>query len=314
MDDLTSSINPYRELQNLDKIFYEGDYYSYAKKQVKVELIDWQYEKFPLCLNTNNEAISPAECFAGTIIPEFLEVEKDWSFTATKVNPIDCNDKDRKLVGTIEEIGTKCRIPAFAFGLLFIPKENALLAEQLFKLKLNGLLSKLLLTPHSFEVEESGTTFCKINKDGTNLKTILSFPLDKLRIYDKALLERYQKTNSRVYFVKPSDFRLLFGNDLNPIDQETFKKFVTIFSKYERYDAQIPPAIQIASMLKDLGESYKDIANILDKTDISTYRDYLLLRTQYLSCFEGAERAKQEKSIRLSQKKRRNLCISAIDK
>ena len=50
-------------------------------------------------------------------------------------------------------------------------------------------------------------------------------------------------------------------------------------------------------------EDDKDIANILDKTDAATYRDYLRLRAQYISYFEGTERSQQEKIYKIVPEK-----------
>lgn len=304
-DFIIEELSQYNHPVWYDKVdFYTRGVYGITGTK-EVSVIDAKYGKCPLCFDENNKEISPFECFAGTIIPDFLEVEKDWlmkvRFGGNREQLVD--------VGTISDIVKLNRCPGLAFLVLCIPKNKTAMVEQMFKLKLNGILLSLLNNPTSFRDKTAKdpdgywtrNSFCDFDPAGTNLKKMFNFPLDKLRIYDSTLLAAFEEKLDNGAREMGSIKRLqeFVGNSLTSMDNNTFKRYISYFKN--NYNSMYN-----INTIRGLfpNKSPKDFIETLEKVgNLSTYTDYIRLRTQYLNYFDTNERVRLEASYKVLPEK-----------
>lgn len=278
---------------------------SYGASDLKeVHVIDAKYARCPLCFDENNNEISPFKCFAGTIVPDFLEVEKDWLMRVKFGYGSELVD-----VGIISDIVKLNRCPGLAFLALCISKNKIAVVEQMFKLKLNGILLSLLNDPASFRdktVEDTDgywtrNSFCDFDPAGTNLKKMFNFPLDKLRIYDNTLLTAFEEKldNGAQKVGSIKKLQEFIGDSLMSMDNGTFEKYISYFKNNHNYMYNIDVVRRLFS-----NKSPKDFIETLEKVgDLSVYTDYIRIRTQYLNYFEADERVRLEASYKVLPEK-----------
>lgn len=270
----------------------------------RVSVIDAKYGKCPLCFDENNKEISPFECFAGTIIPDFLEVEKDWLMRVTFGGESELID-----VGTISDIVKLNRCPGLAFLVLCVSKNKIAMVEQMFKLKLNGILLSLLNNPASFRDKTAEdpdgywtrNSFCDFDPAGTNLKKMFNFPLDKLRIYDGILFAAFEEKldNGAGKVGSIRGLQEFVGNSLMSMDNDTFKRYINYFKDNHNYMYSIDT---IRNLFPN--KSPKDFIETLEKVgNLNIYTDYIRIRTQYLNYFNADERVRLEASYKVLPEK-----------
>lgn len=273
-----------------------------------------EYDYAPRCFNEDGEEISPFECFAGTIVTDFLEIEKDWdykviygyeTYNSQPVKPI-------HNICKFEQLIELKRCPGLAFLLLNIKADRRTMAEQLFKLKLNGMLLQVLINPDSFRDKKEDAedryswsyrnVFCSYDRKGSNLKKMFNVPMDKIRLYDEMLSKEYdEQLEAKTHVPSIAIIQEFLGDGFMNIDNETFKGYLSYATKFV-------PELNNIKTFKDLTpkRSPKETLAILNNVgNLSLYTDYLRLRMQYFNCFEGDERAVIEKSYKLFPEKAR---------
>lgn len=295
-DDLISALDNFRDyFRYYDTLsFYPVDWdgkYSYSLPVRNINYKDSKYDRAPKCYNENTGEISPEECFRGTIVVDFLKEEKDWIFEDRKTR-----GGTTYSLGTFEDLAKLNRCPGIAFLLLCIKKERRKFAEQLYKLKLNGFLVKMLTDPNSFKEKsekDNYRTFLSYDKKENNLKKGFGIPMDKIRIYDQFIQENCLKKRSDSVPPSLEYLRNILGENLFTIDNETFKGYIKYITNYNGSYMQdyIKHIMEIFP-----NKSPKEMLKTLEKIGSPyVYSDYLRLREQYLNCFDGERRAAMEK-------------------
>ena len=177
------------------------------------------------------------------------------------------------------------------------------MAEQLYKLKLNGMLIQLLINPDSFKEKSEkddefsyyrrNPVFCHYDKKGTNLKKMFNISMDKIKAYDNMLKIAYEDSLSRSVTVPSmSIIQKILGDAFMNLDSNTFIEYLNYGRKYT---INLSDINEIRPHIMD-GRSPKEIINILNKIgNTSTFCDYLRMRTQYLNYFDGPEAERLEK-------------------
>lgn len=299
-DDLIPALNNFRKYYRfLDTLsFYPADWdgtYRYNLPVRRINYKDNKYDRAPKCYNENMEEISPEECFKGTIVVDFLKEEKDWVFE-------DIEDRSKEVcsLGTFEDLTKLNRCPGIAFLLLCIKKERRKFAEQLYKLKLNGFLVKMLTDPNSFKEkseDNSYRTFLSYDKKENNLKKGFGMPMDKIRIYDQIIQENCFGKTKDDFMVPPLEtLRNILGENLFTIDNETFKGYIKYITNYNMSYIQ-----EYIRHIMDIfpNKSPKEMLKTLEKIGSPyVYNDYLRLREQYLNYFDGERKIAMEKTYK----------------
>ena len=86
------------------------------------------------------------ECFDGTVVTDFLKSEENWEYK------VKFSNKGVFIDGkTFKDLVNMNRCPGIAFLLLCVKNDRRVMAEQLYKLNLNGMLIQLLINPDSFK-------------------------------------------------------------------------------------------------------------------------------------------------------------------
>lgn len=302
--DLIGSLSQYgNTIHNNSVTFYkDGKYTYYGERYGKTMLVHYinsEYAFAPQCYNENNEEISPMECFDGTIVPNFLKSEESWEYK------VKFYDKNMRSSGkTFKDLIDMNRCPGIAFLLLCVKNDRRVMAEQLYKLNLNGMLIQLLINPDSFkEKSESddeinywrrSSVFCNYDKKGTNLKKMFNVSMDKIKTYDEMLWEEYQKNlDNKTSVPSVSMVQGLVGDAFVNLDNKTFTEYLNYGRKYSLDNRIIT---ELKPYIVD-GKSPKETLAILNRIgDMHRFKDYLNLRTQYINYFDG-ENAEEIKKI-----------------
>lgn len=289
-DTLVQQLSPYGWHNYYEYLtLYKRNNNSYRyEDQARVRFINWKLALNPICLNESNEMISPLQCFEGTIIPDFLKLNMDERYKI--------NIKGGKLgvtdVCSFGDLIDGCRLPWISLLLLFITPSKRKMAEQFYKLKLNGMLTKLLTDPNSFKEKsvsdselsywQRNKVFCEFDKNGTNLKKMFGSSMEKIRIYDRLLWNKYDENCNTSWNVpKMSTIQELVGDSMMMLDAETFGGYLEYCQLYD------PTISQIASFKNKFGNrSPKEMLVLLKKIgSLSIYTDYLNMRDQYFAYF-----------------------------
>lgn len=298
--DLIGSLSQYgNTIHNNSVTLYMNGKYSYYGESRVVHYINSEYAFAPQCYNENNEEIGPMECFDGTIVPNFLKSEESWEYK------VKFYDKNIRSSGkTFKDLVNMNRCPGIAFLLLCIKNDRRVMAEQLYKLNLNGMLIQLLINPDSFkEKSESdddinywrrSSVFCNYDKKGTNLKKMFSVSMDKIKTYDEMLWAEYQEyLSDKTSVPSISMVQNLVGDSFINLDSKTFIKYLNYGKKYSLNSHVIT---ELKPYIID-GKSPKETLMILNRIgDTNRFKDYLSLRTQYINYFD-VEHAEEIKRI-----------------
>lgn len=297
MEDLIYTLNNFGVYYRYKSVlnFYPADWDGKYRSDLPVKCVNYKdakYERAPKCYNENMEEISPEECFKGTIVADFLKEEKDWIFKDR-----DAYNTEIYSLGTFEDLAKLNRCPGIAFLLLCVKRERRKFAEQLYKLKLNGFLVKLLTDPRSFkeksEDDHYREIFLSYNKSENNLKKGFGIPMDKIRIYDQVMQEAYFKEPEKISKIPSLEvLRKILGENLFTIDNETFKGYMKYMTHQngglERYMGNIMNTFPNKSP-KEMLKTFEKIGSPY------VYNDYLQLREQYLSYFDGERKMAMER-------------------
>ena len=302
--DLISSLSQYGNIVHNSSVtlYLNGKYCYYSERDDKTMLVHYkssEYKFAPQCYNENNEEISPMECFDGTIVPDFLKSEENWEYK------IKFSHKGTPTEGkTFKDLVGMNRCPGIAFLLLCVKNDRRVMAEQLYKLNLNGMLIQLLINPDSFkEKSESdddisywkrSSIFCNYDKKGTNLKKMFSVSMDKIKTYDEMLWAEYQKhLDDKTNVPSVSMIQNLVGDAFVNLDSKTFVEYLNYGRMYSLDSHTIT---ELKPHIID-GKSPKETLMILNRIgDTHRFKDYLNLRTQYINYFDG-ENAEEIKKI-----------------
>lgn len=307
--DLINSLSQYgNTIGSRSVTFYLNGKYCYGPeasgKTMCVRYKDCEYKFAPKCYNENNEEISPMECFANTIVTDFLKSEENWEY---KVKFFNVNTRNNDIFienKTFKDLVNMNRCPGIAFLLLCVKNDRRVMAEQLYKLGLNGMLVQLLINPDSFkEKSESDDdisywrrsyVFCNYDKKGTNLKKMFSISMDKIKTYDEMLWAEYQKDlDDKTKVPSISMIQNLIGDAFINLDSKTFVGYLNYGKRYS-LDSYI--INELKPHIID-GKSPKETLMILNRIgDMHRFKDYLTLRTQYINYFD-AEHAEEIKRI-----------------
>ena len=288
-EDVIHELNNYR--RSYSRCSAEA-YMPNSYKSVSVRYENTEYYQAPRCYDENNNPISPLELFKDTPVVDFLKSKVDMPYMSFS------HYKDKAVqICTYKDIVALNRCPGLALLFLYMRKDHKLIAEQLFKLGLNGLLIQLLINPNSFGEKSKvdslsswsrNDVFCAINAKETNLKSILGVNMEKIKMYDAILFDDYN-TNMQSSTKVPSIYLLksILGDSFNSVDNTTFTGLI-------EYCKDSGLRVSECSELKDLGilnRTPKDLLRILNKIgSIGTYRDYLRIRNRYLGYFEADQR------------------------
>ena len=302
--ELISSLSQYGNAIHNDSVtlYLNGEYCYYADrdgKSMSVHYKDYEYNFAPQCYNENNEEISPMECFDGTIVPDFLKSEEKWEYK------IKFSNKGTLTSGkTFKDLVDMNRCPGIAFLLLCVKNDRRVMAEQLYKLGLNGMLIQLLINPDSFkEKSESdddvsywrrSSVFCNYDKKGTNLKKMFSVSMDKIKTYNEMLWAEYQNNLcNKTNVPSVSMIQELVGDAFINLDNKTFMEYLN-YGKTYSLDSHTITGLK--PHIID-GKSPKETLMLLNRIgDTRRFKDYLNLRTQYINYFDG-ENAEEIKKI-----------------
>ena len=302
--DLIGSLSQYgNTIHNNSVTFYlDGKYCYYnesAGKTMSVRYKDSEYKFAPRCYNENNEEISPMECFDGTIVTDFLKSEESWEYK------VKFYDKTISMESkTFKELIDMNRCPGIAFLLLCVKNDRRVMAEQLYKLGLNGMLIQLLINPDSFKEKSENdddvsywrrtSVFCNYDKKGTNLKKMFSVSIDKIKTYNEMLWAEYQSNlDNKTSVPGVSMIQDLVGDAFVNLDDKTFIEYLNYGKKYSLDSNTIT---ELKPHIID-GKSPKETLMIINRIgDTRRFKDYLNLRTQYINYFDG-ENAEEIKKI-----------------
>lgn len=295
--DLIDSLSQYgNTIYNDSTTFYLDGKYCYANERyyrtMSVRYEDCEYKFAPKCYNENNEEINPMECFDGTIVTDFLRSEENWEYK------VKFYSKNIITEGkTFKELADMNRCPGIAFLLLCVKNDRKIMAEQLYKLGLNGMLIQLLINPDSFKEKSENdddigywrrsSVFCNYDKKGTNLKKIFNVSMDKIKVYNKMLWEEYQKDLDKKTNVPTiSMIQNLVGDAFVNLDNETFIGYLNYGRMYSLDSRTIT---ELKPYIID-GKSPKETLMILNRIgNMSKFKDYLTLRTQYINYFDSED-------------------------